>query len=101
LVQDPRILILDDALSAVDTHTESDILASFRARDAHHTTIIVAHRLSTLMHADLIVVLDHGRVIQTGTHDELVEQNGMYRTLWTIQTTLDDPDDVVSLAGQR
>ncbi|MDZ4754901.1 MAG: ABC transporter ATP-binding protein [Phycisphaerae bacterium] len=94
LVQDPRILVLDDAFSAVDTHTEADILQSFRARDAHHTTIIVAHRLSTLMHADRIIVLDHGRITQSGTHEELLAQPGMYRTLWDIQTSLDDPDEL-------
>ncbi len=99
LVQDPRILVLDDALSAVDTHTESEILRAFRGRTARHTTIIVAHRLSTLMHADRIIVLEHGRVAQSGTHNELVSQPGMYRTLWEIQTSLDDPDDEAALAA--
>jgi ATP-binding cassette subfamily B protein len=95
LVQEPRILVLDDALSAVDTHTEAEILRSFKARSAGHTTIIVAHRLSTLMHADLILVLDHGRIVQRGTHAELLAQPGMYRTLWEIQTRLDDVDEEV------
>ncbi|MFO0827884.1 MAG: ABC transporter ATP-binding protein [Phycisphaerales bacterium] len=100
LMQDPRILILDDALSAVDTHTEAEILSGFRSRDAKHTTIVVAHRLSTLMHADLIVVLDRGRVVQRGTHDELVAQPGMYRTLWEIQTNVDELDEPSTTAAR-
>lgn len=93
LVQDPKLLVLDDALSAVDTRTESEILGGFRRRGAGHTTIIVAHRLSTLMHADRIVVLDRGRVVQVGRHDELVATPGLYRTLWEIQTSLGDGDE--------
>jgi ATP-binding cassette subfamily B protein len=99
LVQAPRLLLLDDALSAVDTHTESEILRAFRQREAGHTTIIVAHRLSSLMHADRIIVLDRGHVVQSGTHEELVAAPGMYRTLWEIQTTVEDPDDLVALGG--
>ncbi|MDZ4830207.1 MAG: ABC transporter ATP-binding protein [Phycisphaerae bacterium] len=99
LVQDPRILLLDDALSAVDTHTESQILAGFHSREARHTTIIVAHRLSTLRHADIIVVLDRGRVIQQGTHDTLIAVPGMYRALWEIQTNLDDLDEPVAIGS--
>jgi ATP-binding cassette subfamily B protein len=93
LVQAPRLLILDDALSAVDTHTESEILRSFRSRDTRQTTLIVAHRLSTLMHADRIIVVEHGRVTQRGTHAELIATDGTYSTLWEIQTRTDDLDD--------
>ena len=93
LVQAPSILVLDDALSAVDTHTEAEILRSFRSRESRHTTIIVAHRLSTLMHADRIIVIEHGRVSQEGRPEELIARPGTYRTLWEIQTSLDDPDE--------
>jgi ATP-binding cassette, subfamily B, bacterial len=98
LVQSPRLLILDDALSAVDTHTESEILRAFGERRsagaaADQTTIIVAHRLSTLMHADRIIVIEHGRVTQSGSHAELIAVEGTYRTLWEIQTELQDDDD--------
>ncbi len=99
LVQAPQLLILDDALSAVDTHTESEILRSFRSRDARHTTLIVAHRLSTLMHADQIIVIEHGRVTQRGTHAELIAKDGTYRTLWDIQTRTDDLDDDTATAA--
>jgi len=89
LVAEPRLLILDDALSAVDAHTEASILAALRARENAQTKIIVAHRLSAVMAADLILVLDEGRVIQRGTHAELIAQPGLYRTLWEIQNHAD------------
>jgi ATP-binding cassette subfamily B protein len=89
LLRDAPILVLDDALSAVDTKTESAILDALRRRRGQ-ATILIAHRLSTLMHADQIVVLDHGRVIQTGTHAELVHRPGLYRSLWQIQSELED-----------
>jgi len=85
LAQEPRLLVLDDALSAVDTHTETAILGALRARGSAQTKVIVAHRLSAVMDADLILVIDGGRVIQRGTHAELTAQDGLYRTLWSIQ----------------
>lgn len=96
LVRDPRILVLDDALSAVDAETESTILEAFRRRGGGHTTVLVAHRLSTLLHADMIVVLDRGRVVQAGTHPELKARPGLYRTLWEIQSRMDAPDTEVT-----
>jgi len=90
LLQDPAFLILDDALSAIDTETESMILNAIRQRRGRHTTIIIAHRLGTIMHADRIVVLDHGRVVQSGTHASLIEEPGLYRRLWEIQTSEGD-----------
>ena len=89
LVAEPRLLVLDDALSAVDAHTEASILAALRARKNAQTKIIVAHRLSAVMDADLILVLDEGRVIQRGTHADLAVQPGLYRTLWEIQNHAD------------
>jgi ATP-binding cassette subfamily B protein len=77
----PRILILDDALSAVDTYTEEEILSRLRVFMRRRTSIIVAHRVSTVRHADVIVVLDNGRIIEQGTHDELVRLGGAYADL--------------------
>ena len=70
VVTDPRILILDDALSAVDTYTEEEILSRLRGVMKERTAIIISHRISTVRDADQIVVLDAGRVVEKGTHDE-------------------------------
>ena len=81
LLTDPRILILDDALSAVDTHTEEAILSRLRGVMRERTTILVSHRISTVRDADLILVLDDGRVVERGTHAELVAAGGLYAGL--------------------
>jgi ATP-binding cassette subfamily B protein len=90
LLKDPPILLLDDALSAVDTQTESMILGALRDRHNRKTTLVIAHRLTTLMQADRIIVLDEGRIVQSGTHDQLLGEEGMYARLWKIQTMLED-----------
>jgi ATP-binding cassette subfamily B protein len=90
LLKDPVILILDDALSAVDNETESLILEALQSRRGRHTTIVIAHRLSTLMHADEILVLDRGRIIQRGTHNDLKEEPGLYSRIWKIQNALEE-----------
>ncbi|WP_116472770.1 ABC transporter ATP-binding protein [Zobellella maritima] len=84
LLSQAPILVLDDALSAVDVHTEQAILGHLRSR-CHQACIIVSHRLSALEHADQILVLSHGRMLQSGTHAELSRQDGWYRRMWTYQ----------------
>jgi ATP-binding cassette, subfamily B, bacterial len=85
LLSRPAVLVLDDALSAVDTRTESAILAALAERRGQHSTILVAHRLTTVALADWIVVLDRGKVVQQGDHDTLVRQQGPYARLWALQ----------------
>ena len=85
LVVDPKILVLDDALSAVDTHTEEEILDRLSGVMAQRTSIIVSHRVSTVRDADQIVVLHEGRVAERGTHDELIRRDGFYADLYRKQ----------------
>ena len=90
LLKNPPILILDDALSAVDTDTEAQILGALKASRRDQTMIIVAHRLSTVMQADKIIVLDKGHIVQTGNHAELSRQDGIYRQLCAIQGAIQE-----------
>ncbi|HHY83388.1 MAG TPA: ABC transporter ATP-binding protein [Clostridiales bacterium] len=85
IIKRPAIYILDDALSAVDTQTEEAIINNLKKVMKGHTGIIIAHRISALKHADEIVVLDHGRIVQRGTHEELIKQDGLYRELYNEQ----------------
>jgi ATP-binding cassette, subfamily B, multidrug efflux pump len=85
MIMDPSILILDDAFSSVDTATEEKILSSFLVGRKGKTNILVSHRVSTLFHADTIIVIDKGRIIQKGTHRELYETEGFYREIAILQ----------------
>ena len=85
LLMDPRILILDDATSSVDTETEHLILQALFRLMQDRTTFIIAQRVATVKHADLILVMDGGRIVQMGTHEELIRQPGLYREIYELQ----------------
>jgi ATP-binding cassette subfamily B protein len=90
LLKNPRILILDDSTSSVDTETEAEIRSALNELMKDRTTFIIAHRIQSVMIADLILVLDKGEVVQKGTHPELLKDtNGMYRRIYDIQTKID------------
>ena len=86
LYRDPSILVLDEATSAVDNETEAAIQHSLAHGARGRSTLVVAHRLSTVRHADAIHVLEAGRIVESGTHDALVAANGAYAALWRLQT---------------
>ncbi|MEL0022187.1 MAG: ATP-binding cassette domain-containing protein, partial [Rickettsiales bacterium] len=85
ILKQPSILLFDEATSALDTHTEREIQESLREVSRDRTTLIIAHRLSTVVHADEIVVLDQGRIVERGTHSGLLEAEGRYAKMWRQQ----------------
>jgi ABC-type multidrug transport system fused ATPase/permease subunit len=85
LIADPRIIILDEATSSVDTETEIVIQAALRRLLAGRTSFIIAHRLSTIREASRVVVMDQGRIVEIGSHEELLDRRGVYFNLYTMQ----------------
>lgn len=90
ILRDVPILIFDDSLSAVDTETDAAIRKALRERSRQTTTLIISHRITTLAEADQILVLDGGSIVQRGTHQELIEQEGHYKQIWELQSRLED-----------
>ncbi|MGQ0586124.1 MAG: ABCB family ABC transporter ATP-binding protein/permease [Gammaproteobacteria bacterium] len=91
LLKDPRIMIFDEATSSLDSHAEQAILRAIREVAADRTTLVIAHRLSTITDADLIVFLERGRVVEHGTHDQLLARDGAYARSWRLQLRERDP----------
>lgn len=92
IIRDPKILILDDALSAVDTYTEEEILKRLKSVMSNRTSIIISHRISTIKEADMIIVLKNGEIVERGTHFELVEAGGIYADLYYKQMLEEELD---------
>ena len=97
LLKDNDVLIFDDSLSAVDTETDKAIRLALKEKRRGMTTFIISHRLTTLAEADFIVVIEDGRVAQTGTHEQLIRQEGLYKRIYQIQNDLEEElnDDAV------
>jgi ATP-binding cassette, subfamily B, multidrug efflux pump len=101
IAREPRLLVLDDALSAVDTHTEAEILRGLRDVMRDRTSVIVSHRVTAVMGADLIVVLENGRIVEQGTHTALLQRGGSYATLLRRQLLVDRLEDEGVLAPSQ
>jgi ATP-binding cassette subfamily B protein len=93
LIKDSAILLLDDALSSVDTHTEEQILQGLKSVMATRTCVIISHRVSTVRHADLILVLDEGEIRERGVHNDLLAQNGLYTKMYEHQLLEDELEE--------
>ncbi|MEB3332004.1 MAG: ABC transporter ATP-binding protein [Synechococcaceae cyanobacterium] len=96
ILRDPPVLILDEATAAVDNETEAAIQRSLEHLTAHRTTLVIAHRLSTVRHADRIIVLEHGQLVESGRHDQLLQCGGAYAALWRVQAGV-RPDEILRL----
>ncbi len=85
IFKEPKILIFDEATSSLDSKTEQNIQKSLQALAENHTTLVIAHRLSTIVDADQILVMEHGRIVERGTHSQLLKAQGVYAHMWTLQ----------------
>jgi ATP-binding cassette, subfamily B, heavy metal transporter len=94
-LKNPRILVFDEATSSLDSHSEQVILESLRKAAAHHTTLVIAHRLSTVVDADQILVMEQGRIVEQGNHPQLLALQGAYARLWTLQQQEERKDEAL------
>jgi len=101
LLKNPDVLVLDDSTSSVDTETEFEIQKALRNRIHNKTTIIIAHRITSIQDCDRIIVLDKGKVIESGTHEELINNNGFYKKIFDIQVSIEDDIDEETNANEN
>jgi ATP-binding cassette subfamily B protein len=101
ILKNPPILILDEATSALDSGTEQEIQSALRKVSRDRTTLVIAHRLSTVVEADEIIVLDHGRIAERGTHQSLLERGGIYAGMWNRQREADEARRKLAETGEE
>jgi ATP-binding cassette subfamily B protein len=101
LIVNPRILIMDEATSSIDAYTELLIQSAMNHVLEGRTAFIIAHRLSTVRNADIIVVLDQGRIVEQGKHEELLMKDGLYRRLYEMQFKTDQPEENTNMSEAK
>jgi ATP-binding cassette subfamily B protein len=101
MLKAPPILVLDEATSALDTFTEREIQAALDRISKGRTTIVIAHRLSTVVDADEILVLDKGIIVERGTHNSLLDQGGVYAAMWNRQREVDEAQEKLRRAAEE
>jgi ATP-binding cassette subfamily B protein len=99
ILKAPPILLLDEATSALDSHTEREIQDALDRVSRNRTTLVIAHRLSTIVEADEIIVLDHGAIVERGTHAQLLAARGLYASMWNRQREAEEARERLALAG--